>query len=163
MRRSPKTEARSNRSKRSIALLRSKRFNAKIRGGFARFDNSQNVKMSRDYHRHPEGGMRTYNAACGDESSLKFATRRSRRTTNEIDSKRRTIQSQAESGFLTRRRPSIVKSHFLYYRPRITNGVCNEESGSLINPVCSGTACCCCHSRGAAAGENPADSLTGHR
>src|SRR6266540_6210830 len=122
MRRSPKTEARSNRSKRSIALLRSKRFNAKIRGGFARFDNSQNVKMSRDYHRHPEGGMRTYNAACGDESSLKFATRRSRRTTNEIDSKRRTIQSQAESGFLTRRRPSIVKSHFLYYRPRITNG-----------------------------------------
>ena len=28
------------------------------------------------------------------------------------------------------------------------NGVCNEKSWCLINPVCSGAACCCSHSRG---------------
>ena len=31
----------------------------------------------------------------------------------------------------------------------------NEEGGCLINPVCSGPACCCSHSRGAAANESP--------
>src|SRR5437773_10614509 len=41
----------------------------------------------------------------------------------------------------------------------ITNGVCNEESCCLINPVCSGTACCCSHSRGAAANESPPDGV----
>ena len=32
--------------------------------------------------------------------------------------------------------------------------MCNEESWSVINPGCSGTACCCGHSRGAAANED---------
>ena len=38
--------------------------------------------------------------------------------------------------------------------------VCNEESWSLINPVCSGAACCCSYSRGAAAEESPSDRVS---
>jgi Domain of unknown function (DUF3387) len=36
---------------------------------------------------------------------------------------------------------------------------CNEESCCLLNPVCSGTACCCGHSRGAAAEEVALETL----
>jgi len=39
-----------------------------------------------------------------------------------------------------------------------TNGVCNEESWSLINSAFSGTARCC--SRGAAANEDPSDRIS---
>ena len=37
--------------------------------------------------------------------------------------------------------------------------MCNEESWCLINPGCSGAACCCSDSRGAAANENPSDRI----
>ena len=38
--------------------------------------------------------------------------------------------------------------------------MCNEESWSVINPDCSGTACRWIHCRGAAAGERSADRLS---
>ena len=72
---------------------------------------------------HPEGGMRTYNAARGDESSLKIVTRHFRQTTNKIDSKRRSVQSQAKNLFFPLDEslsPSVVNLTFLRYRPRDT-------------------------------------------
>jgi putative ABC transport system substrate-binding protein len=41
--------------------------------------------------------------------------------------------------------------------------VCNEESGSVINRVCSGDACCCSHGRGAAGEESPSDRISSGR
>jgi hypothetical protein len=37
------------------------------------------------------------------------------------------------------------------------NEVLNEEGCGAINPCCSGIACCCGHSRGAAAAEGPSE------
>ena len=42
----------------------------------------------------------------------------------------------------------------------LTNEVRNEEGCGAINPCCSGVACCCGHSRGAAAEESPADRVS---
>ena len=40
------------------------------------------------------------------------------------------------------------------------NGVCNEESWSLINPACSDTAWCCSHYRSATAKEGFSDRVS---
>ena len=44
--------------------------------------------------------------------------------------------------------------------PIARNEVRNEESCGAINPDCSGTACCCGHSRGAAAEQSPLDRVS---
>src|SRR5215813_5060411 len=48
-------------------------------------------------------------------------------------------------------------NHLFFISVRVinnaSNGVCNEKSWSVIDPDCSGTACCWSDSRGAASGE----------
>src|SRR6266511_1742585 len=64
-----------------------------------------------------------------------------------------------ESGF-----PSAVNTLFAiaaYVIDILTNKVRNEESCGVINLGFIGAACCCGHSRGAAAEESPADRIPG--
>jgi hypothetical protein len=47
-------------------------------------------------------------------------------------------------------------------RDSLQHEVRNEEGCGAINPCCSGVACGCGHSRGAAAGKSPADRVSGN-
>jgi hypothetical protein len=83
--------------------------------------------------------MRTYNAARGDESSLKIVTRHSRRTTNKIDSKRRSVQSQTEFGLIPLAKsgfPTAVDNTFFSFHVRdmsLKNEASNEQSWLVIS------------------------------
>ncbi len=69
--------------------------------------------------------------------------------------------SRLKSGFLTRRIAVALrpKCYFLSGSVPRDTCVCNEESGCLINPVCSGTACFRSQSRCATAEEGLTDRI----